>query len=87
MSANPVKACFDTLSSPTLAFDTVKDKKRWSWMPFITLLLTSALVFVYYFMQSILTGKESKCLINWQPQVMSTSNKCKPPQSFIKEIP
>jgi len=49
MSANPVQACLDTLVSPEMAFNTVKDKKGWSWLPFVLMISTTIAVFVYYF--------------------------------------
>ena len=49
MSANPLQACLDILISPTVAFDTIKEKKGWSWLPFILLSTSSFLLFMYYF--------------------------------------
>jgi len=49
MSANPLQACLDTLLSPVVAFDTIKEKKGWSWLPFILLSSSSFFLFMYYF--------------------------------------
>jgi hypothetical protein len=49
MSSNPLQACLDTLLSPSVAFDTIKEKKGWSWLPFILLTSTSFCLFMYYF--------------------------------------
>jgi hypothetical protein len=49
MSANPFQACLDTILSPTVAFDTIKEKKGWSWLPFIILLTSTFALFLYYF--------------------------------------
>jgi hypothetical protein len=49
MSANPFQACLDTLLSPSVAFDTIKEKKGWSWLPFIILLTSTFTLFLYYF--------------------------------------
>jgi len=49
MSANPIQACLDTILSPSVAFDTIKEKKGWSWLPFIILTSSTFLLFMYYF--------------------------------------
>jgi hypothetical protein len=49
MSANPLQACLDTLLSPSVAFDTIKEKKGWSWLPFILLISSTLALFFYYF--------------------------------------
>jgi hypothetical protein len=49
MSANPIQACLDTILSPAVAFDSIKDKKGWSWLPFLLLASSSFMLFVYYF--------------------------------------
>ncbi|TWX56242.1 YIP1 family protein [Colwellia hornerae] len=49
MSANPIQACLDTILSPLVAFDTVKEKKGWSWLPFILLTSSTFVLFIYYF--------------------------------------
>jgi hypothetical protein len=49
MSANPLQACLDTILSPTVAFDTIKEKKGWSWLPFILLTSSTFILFMYYF--------------------------------------
>jgi hypothetical protein len=49
MSANPMQACLDTILSPSVAFDTIKEKKGWSWLPFILLISSTFLLFMYYF--------------------------------------
>ncbi|MFT5294258.1 MAG: hypothetical protein ACI9YH_000264 [Colwellia sp.] len=49
MSANPFQACLDTILSPTIAFDTIKEKKGWSWLPFILLITSTFVLFLYYF--------------------------------------
>jgi hypothetical protein len=49
MSANPFQACLDTILSPTVAFDTIKEKKGWSWLPFILLTSSTFFLFLYYF--------------------------------------
>ncbi|MDP7593328.1 MAG: YIP1 family protein, partial [Litorilituus sp.] len=48
-SANPIQACLDALMSPSVAFDTIKEKKGWSWLPFILLTSSSLCLFFYYF--------------------------------------
>ena len=49
MSANPFQACLDTIFSPSVAFDTIKEKKGWSWLPFILLITSTFVLFLYYF--------------------------------------
>lgn len=49
MSANPFQACLDTILSPSVAFDTIKEKKGWSWLPFILLITSTFVLFLYYF--------------------------------------
>ena len=49
MSANPFQACLDTILSPSVAFDTIKEKKGWSWLPFILLITSKFVLFLYYF--------------------------------------
>ncbi|MBA6397968.1 YIP1 family protein [Colwellia sp. BRX10-4] len=49
MSANPFQACLDTILSPTVAFDTIKEKKGWSWLPFVLLTSSTFVLFLYYF--------------------------------------
>jgi len=49
LSANPLQACIDVLISPTTAFTTVKDKKGWSWLPFILLVTATFSVFLYFY--------------------------------------
>ena len=49
LSQNPLMACVDTLLSPEVAFTTVKDKKGWSWLPFVLLVSITFLTFYYYF--------------------------------------
>jgi len=49
ISANPLQACLDTLLSPSVAFDTIKEKKGWSWLPFVLLSSSSFFIFMYYF--------------------------------------
>ena len=49
LSANPFQACLDTILSPLVAFDTVKEKKGWSWLPFILLTSSTFVLFIYYF--------------------------------------
>lgn len=48
-SANPIQACIDALISPSVAFNAVKEKKGWSWLPFTILISSTFLLFVYYF--------------------------------------
>jgi len=49
MSANPMQACLDVFTAPSTAFDSVKDKKGWAWVPFFLVLAMSSAVFVHYF--------------------------------------
>lgn len=49
ISANPIQACIDVLVSPSSAFIAVKEKKGWSWLPFILLVGTTVAVFMYYY--------------------------------------
>ena len=49
MSANPLQACLDILISPAVAFDTIKEKKGWSWLPFVLLISSTLALFMYYF--------------------------------------
>ena len=49
LSTNPFQACLDVLFSPVTAFNTVKEKKGWSWLPFILLLISTIAMFGYYF--------------------------------------
>ncbi len=52
LSANPIQACIDTLVSPTTAFTTIKEKKGWSWLPFI-LVISATFLMLLYFFQSV----------------------------------
>ncbi|NQZ23320.1 MAG: YIP1 family protein [Colwellia sp.] len=49
MSANPLQACLDILISPAVVFDTIKEKKGWSWLPFVLLISSTLALFMYYF--------------------------------------
>ena len=48
-SANAFAACVDTLISPEQAFNTIKDRKGWSWVRFLLVMIVSAGTFFYYF--------------------------------------
>ena len=50
MSSNSFQACVDILTSPRETFDTLKDKKGWSWTPFGLVIATTVALFLYYFM-------------------------------------
>ena len=49
MSSNPINACLDILTSPRDTFDTLKDKKAWSWFPFGLVITSTVALFLYYF--------------------------------------
>ena len=49
MSSNPLTACLDILTSPLDTFDTIKDKKGWSWAPFGLVTASTIALFLYYF--------------------------------------
>ena len=49
MSTNSLQACLDILLSPQNTFDTLKDKKGWSWAPFLLVIVTTVALFLYYF--------------------------------------
>jgi hypothetical protein len=49
MSSNPMQACIDIFFSPQSAFMSIKQKKGWSWLPFLLVMVASSSVFAYYF--------------------------------------
>ena len=49
MSSNSLTACLDILTSPLDTFDTIKDKKGWSWAPFGLVTASTIALFLYYF--------------------------------------
>ncbi|MBL4909863.1 MAG: YIP1 family protein [Alteromonadaceae bacterium] len=49
LSANPIQACIDTLVSPATAFATIKEKKSWSWLPFILVVGATFSLFMYFY--------------------------------------
>jgi hypothetical protein len=49
MSSNAMQACIDIFFSPQSAFTSIKQKKGWSWLPFLLVMVASSSVFAYYF--------------------------------------
>ena len=49
MTSNPLNACLDILTSPLDTFDTIKDKKGWSWAPFGLVIVSTIALFLYYY--------------------------------------
>lgn len=54
-SSNAFAASIDALISPEQAFTTVKDKKGWSWVPFLFVVATMVATYSYYF--SVVDGE------------------------------
>lgn len=48
-STNPMQACLDIFTAPSIAFNNVKGKKGWAWLPFFLVISVTAGVFVHYF--------------------------------------
>lgn len=48
-SSNAFAASIDALISPEQAFNTVKEKKGWSWVPFIFVVVAMLATYSYYF--------------------------------------
>ena len=48
-SSNAFAASIDALISPDQAFNTVKDRKGWSWIPFIFVIVAMVATYSYYF--------------------------------------
>lgn len=48
-SNSALQACLDIFTAPTKAFNSVKGKKGWAWVPFILVIALSSGVYAHYF--------------------------------------
>jgi hypothetical protein len=85
MSANPIQACIDTLISPTAAFNTVKDKKGWSWIPFIILTSVTVAILFYYFSAVDFEWLKQQLLDDIAKSKPMTDEELKTSASFFKK--